>query len=78
MKDRIWKQVFSDKEKCNLMEETWKNVFKITEEEENNFDKQYSDHINRYITVNYNRIKSFPTANTERLDNENYLTREIT
>ncbi len=78
MKDKDGNKYFTDKEKCNLMEETWENVFKITEEEENSLHKQHSDHINRYITVNNNRIKSFPTANTERLDNENYLTREIT
>ena len=28
------------------MEQTWKDVFRISEEEENNFDKNHSDHIN--------------------------------
>ncbi len=57
MKEKDEKKYFPDKEKCNLMEETWKNVFKITGEDENNFSKQHSDHINWYITVNINRIK---------------------
>ncbi len=72
------KKYFTDQEKCNLIEETWKNVFKITEKDENNFNKQHSDHIDRYITVNINRINSFPTANKERLNNENDFSREIT
>lgn len=32
MKDDDGKKYFTDKEKCNLMENTWKNVFRITEE----------------------------------------------
>ena len=52
--------------------------FKITEEEENNFDKQHSDHINGYITANNNRVNTFPTVDLNRLNNEDYHTREIT
>ena len=32
MKDDDGKKYFTDKEICNLMENTWKNVFRITEE----------------------------------------------
>ncbi len=38
----------------------------ITDEEDNNFYKEHSDHIHRYITVTSNRVKSFPTANIKR------------
>ncbi len=31
MKDKDGNKYFTDKEKCNLMEETCKNIFKITE-----------------------------------------------
>ena len=78
MKDTEGKKYFSDKEKCNLMEKTWKDVFRITEEEENNFDKQHSDHVNGYINVNYNRVNTFPTVDLNRLNTEDYHTREIT
>ncbi len=78
MNDTEGNKYFSDKEKCDLMEKTWKDVFKITDEEGNNFDKQHSDHIDRYINVNINRIKSFLTADMNRLNTENYHTREIT
>ncbi len=46
MKYTEGKKYYSNKEKCNLMETTWKDVFKITEEEDNNFDKQHSDQVN--------------------------------
>ncbi len=42
------------------------------------FDKQHSDHTDRYINVNINRINSFPTADMNRLNMESYHTREIT
>jgi len=78
MKDTEGKKYFSDKEKCNLLEKTWKDVFKITEEEENNFDKEHSDHVEGYVDVNYNRVNTFPTVDLNRLNTENYHTREIT
>ena len=54
MKDFDGKKYFSDKEKCGLMEKTWRDVFRITEEEENYFDQQHSDHVNGYININHN------------------------
>ncbi len=56
------------------MEKMWKDVIKITEEEENIFDKNNSDYIDGYINVNNNRVKTFPTVNTSRLNNERYHT----
>lgn len=41
------------------MEKTWKNVFKITEEEKNSFHKQHSDQVDGYININYNGVKNF-------------------
>ncbi len=56
-----------------------KKVFKITGDENINFDTEHSDHINRYITVNGNRLHSFSIANImERLPDENYITRKTT
>ncbi len=59
------------------MEKTWKNVFRITEEEDNYFDKTHSDHIDRYINIFSNITKPFPTANTNRLNADNNYTKEI-
>ncbi len=78
LKDEEGNKYYSDKEKCQLMEKTWKNVFRITEEEENLFDKTHSDHIDRYINIFNNRTKPFPTANTNRLNVDTNYTKEIT
>ncbi len=44
MKDQDGNNYNTDKEKCTLMEKTWKDVFRITEEEEINFDQNHSEH----------------------------------
>ncbi len=79
MEDNDGNKYFSEKEKCNLMEKMWKDVFRITEDEENHFDKDHSaEHIERYINVNNNRVKAYPTANSNRVNTEIYCIREIT
>ena len=78
MKDSDGNKYHSDKEKCNLMEKTWRNVFRITEEEKNNFDKNHSEHIDRYINVNFDKVRPFPTANMNIINTDNFHTREIT
>ncbi len=62
MKDKDGNKFYTDKEKCQLMEQTWRNVFRITEEE-NGFDKNHSDPINQYINVNLNKVEGFPIVN---------------
>ncbi len=68
---------YSDIEKCILMENTWRDVFRITAEEERTFDLQHSLHIDRYININFNRINKYQTVDLSRL-NTNYHTREVT
>ncbi len=46
---------------------SWKrreDIFRITEEKENNFDKDHSEYIDRKINVNIYRVKAFPTLNS--------------
>ncbi len=40
MKDKDGNKFYADKEKCQLMEQTWRDVFRMTEEEEYGFDKK--------------------------------------
>ncbi len=51
MKDKDGNKYYTDKEKCILMERTWQDVFRITDEEEAKYDRQHSDHVNTYINV---------------------------
>ncbi len=53
-------------------------ALRITEEEEENFDKQHSDYVDRYINLNYNRVNSYPTVDINRLYTGNHHTRAIT
>ncbi|MFV0504970.1 MAG: hypothetical protein ACK5LT_13550, partial [Lachnospirales bacterium] len=62
MVDQEGNKHFSDREKCEVLAKTWREVFKITEEEEANYDTQHSDHINAYININSNRVDCFPTS----------------
>ncbi len=56
----------------------WRDVFKITEEEDNNFDNQHSDQVNQYINANLNRGNTFPTVDLSRLNTQDYHTTQIT
>ena len=77
LKDSDGNKYYLDKEKCDLMERTWKDIFRITEEEEANFDAAHSEHINSYINIFHDRLKPYNTSNLNRLNNENFYTRKI-
>ncbi len=59
------------------MERTWKDIFRITEEEEANCDVAHAEHINSYINIFQERIKPYNVSNLSRLNNENFYTRKI-
>lgn len=48
------------------MEQTWRDVFKITEKEENIFDTDHSEHTEAYIQIHHKRIKAYDTADLTR------------
>ncbi len=60
------------------MQHNRKDVFRITEEEENTFDTQHSPHIEAYIQVHHNRIKAYDNVDLTRLDDATFYTRQIT
>ncbi len=78
LKDQHNNRYYSDTEKCTIMERTWKEIFKITDEEEQKFDAQHSEHITGYMNTHLDRITPHNITDTTRLDNTNYYTREIT
>ncbi len=59
------------------MENTWKDVFRITEEDEANFDVAHSQHINSCIDIFEERVKPHNTSNLSRLNNDNFYTRKL-
>lgn len=77
LKDDDGREYHTDKEKCNIMQETWSNIFKITEEEEQNFDLIHSEQIDTYINENVQRITHYETIDFNRLDENCMLTKPI-
>ncbi len=77
LKDPEGNKYYLDKEKCKLMERTWKDIFRITDEEEANFDVAHAEHINSYINIFQERINPYNVSNLSKLNNENFYTRKI-
>ncbi len=77
MKDSEGNKYYTDKEKCVLLERTSRDIFRIIEDEEAQFDRNHSDHIDSFINVNTQRVSAFPLSNLSRLNDENYHIREV-
>lgn len=77
MKDTEGNKYYTDNEKCGLWESTWKDIFRITEDEEDLFDRDHSAHIDSYININSQRVSAFPLSDQSRLNAENYHTGKI-
>ncbi len=62
------------------MQQTWRDIFRITEEEENGFDirVQHSEHIETYLQIQEHRTTPYNTTDLTRLNNTNAHTRPIT
>ncbi len=60
MKDSEGNKYYTDKQKCDLLERTWRDIFRITEDEVAQFDRNHSDHIDAFIAVNTQRVSAFP------------------
>ncbi len=59
------------------MEQTWKDVFRITEEDEANSENAHSEHINSYVNIFHERLKAHNSSNLSRLNNDNFYTKKI-
>ena len=68
----------TDKEKCDLMKTTWENIFKITPEEDINFDRGNTAQVNDFLQRQHQRITPSPTANIDTLNNNIFSIRPIT
>ena len=58
--------------------EVWKNIFKITDEENANFDLTNEQLVTNFIEENEHRIEPYQLANRNRLNNNDPLTKELT
>ena len=72
------KRCHTDEEKLGLYNKTWKNIFRITPEENAKFDHINEETVTDFIHNNHHRTVPFDTADLNRLNAQNYLTRPIT
>ncbi len=77
MVDEDGNRCYSDKEKCNLMEKSWKDIFRITEEDETNFDTDHSNHINTHINIQQQKITPYQEVDLTRLTNDDMCLKRI-
>ncbi len=77
IKDEQGNKFYSDKEKYNLMEQTWKDMFRITEEEEVNFERAHSEHISNYVNINSERNSPYTTSTLNIPNRDNFHTTAI-
>ncbi len=78
LKDENGREYHTCKEKCLIMQNTWSNIFRITEEEEQKFDIEHSQHTDTYINDNNERIKHHETIDFNRLNENCHITKPIT
>ena len=57
--------------------EVWKNIFKISDERNDNFDLTNEQLVTNFIEANKHRIKPYQFANRNRLNNNDPLTKEL-
>ena len=72
------RRCYTDEEKLVLYNKTWKNISRITPEENAKFDPINEEVVTNFIHNNYHRTVPFDTAYLNRLDGQNYLTKPIT
>ena len=71
------KKLYKDEKKHSLYNRTGKNVFRISKEKNQNFDEENEIRVNNFLNENMYRIRPYESANTRRLNPNNFLTKPI-
>ena len=69
--------MYSDDGKANLLKNIWTDIFRISPEENQDFDQENETMVANYLQRNQNRIKPYPFSDLTRLDPENPLTKPL-
>ncbi len=77
LEDKDGQRYYTNKEKCNLMEKSWRDIFRITAEEDAAFDQTHSQHIQAYLNIHKDRIKPYDKSGLNRLNDKCYYTRPV-
>ena len=70
-------KVYKDNEKAKLLRDTWENVFRISEEENAEFDINNEQEVLRYLKANELRTIPYVTSDLTRLSEDNPLIKPV-
>ena len=71
-------KLYTDREKEGEFQNIWRNIFKISDQENLEFDPNHERIIKDYVNRNEFQLEQYQRADTDRLDPTNYLTRPVT
>ena len=71
-------KIHEPKDKEKEFRSIWTNVFKITDEENQNFDQDNETMVTEYLNEHQQQIQPYPFADLSRLDPNNDLTKPVT
>ncbi len=77
LEDTNGHKYYTDEDKCTIMKNTWTDIFRITDEEEANFDAIHSQHIDTYIGTQIHRTTPHNTSDAARLTTDSFYSRPI-
>ena len=66
------------KRKEERFRDIWSNIFKISDDENQEFDLLHEQRIMNYIQTYEYQIETYEQADDDRLDDDNYMTRHVT
>lgn len=77
MEDTNGTRCYTDADTCKLVENTWTNIFKITNEEKAKIDRRNSEHMDAYKNLHNYRTSPYNTTDITQLNVEWFYTRPI-
>ncbi|KAG0417818.1 hypothetical protein EQH57_0865, partial [Dictyocoela roeselum] len=70
LKDSNNEEVHDDDKKEEIFRRYWREVFKISEEENRRYDRQTDEMVNSFLEENYNKVTSYEKTSQQRLTTE--------
>ncbi len=68
LEDKDGQRYYTNKERCNIMEKSCRDIFRITDEEDATYDQLHSQNIQAYLNIHNDRIESYSRLDLNRLN----------
>ncbi len=68
LEDKDGQRYYTNKERCNIMGKSRRDIFRITDEEDATFDQLHSQNIRAYLNIHNDRIESYSRSDLNRLN----------